>query len=170
MLHSFTLSAPSYVQPVRAKSHPWERIVQLRQEVPQHPGSGSRGRTADQCREGLRGGMGIPEKLGPKGLCLGGSEKGRGHEGQEENTLKGNKLWLRVALGVRGLCYPSSSWGADQGGVEEVGRKNLIHYRKKSPSTNSPLRLTDANQARGKGRTPISPSGVEHGTGEKGRG
>ena len=34
--------------------------------------------------------MGIPEKLGPKGLCLGGSEKGRGHEGQEENTLKGN--------------------------------------------------------------------------------
>lgn len=56
------------------------------------------------------------------------------------------------------------------GGVEEVGRKNLIHYRKKSPSTNSPLRLTDANQARGKGRTPISPSGVEHGTGEKGRG
>lgn len=58
-----------------------------------------------------------------------------------------------------------------RGGLEGVGRKNLIHYQKKSPSTYSPLHLTAMQTEPGaKGMTPISPSGVEHGTGEKGTG
>lgn len=87
VLNSVTLCGSTEFCPTtQGKSRPWERIVQLRQDVPKHPGSSSWGRTEDQCQGGLRGGMGIPEKLGPKGLCLGGSEKGWGHEGQEEKA------------------------------------------------------------------------------------
>lgn len=80
-------TAPSFVQNYSGQNHArGKRIIRLRQDVPRHPGSSSWGGTDDRCQEGLRGGMGIPEKLGPKGLCLGGSEKGWGHEGQEEEA------------------------------------------------------------------------------------
>lgn len=40
------------------------------------------GRPEEQCPGELGGGMGIPEKLGSKGLYLGGSEKGGGRSGR----------------------------------------------------------------------------------------
>lgn len=46
--------------------------------------------------------MGIPEKRGPKGLCLGGSEMGK--EGQERKYVTRDKLKVREALGIRGFC------------------------------------------------------------------
>jgi hypothetical protein len=38
--------------------------------------------------EELRGGMDIPEKLGPEGLCLGGSEKGQVAGSLGESNVK----------------------------------------------------------------------------------
>lgn len=92
--------------------------------------------------------MGIPEKLGPKGLCLGGSEVGKEGQGGK-STLRGNKLKVGEALGIRGLCYPSNSRGVDQGWVRGSGQKNLIHYHKKSPFTYPPFHLTAMQTSQG---------------------
>ena len=65
--------------------------------------------------------MCIPEKLGPKGTYLGGSEKvgggDRGLAGKSgrKSKLRGTKLKVREVLGIRGLCYSSVVSLADSG-------------------------------------------------------
>lgn len=68
---------------------------------------------------------------------------------REKKYVTRDKLKVRAALGIRGLCYPLNSRGADQGWVRGSGQKNLIHYRKKSPFTYSPFHLTAMQTGQG---------------------
>lgn len=58
---------------VRANSSPWRRVIQ---DIPRHPGS-LPGQDQRLMPRGVRGGVGVPEKLSPEGLCLKDSEKGQ---------------------------------------------------------------------------------------------
>lgn len=77
---------------------------------------------------------------------------GEGGSGRK-SMLRGNKLKVREALGVRGLCYPSNSWGVDQGWVRGSGQEDRDTC-KKYPSTYFPFHLTAMQTSRGEGHNP----------------
>lgn len=81
ILHnSSVLSGPAVLSndTEQSQAHGEEAYAGGKMSVLRHLSSSSQGRTSEKCPEEPRGGMDIPEKLGPGGLHVGSSEKGGG--------------------------------------------------------------------------------------------